>query len=499
MGNDLVESNYEQVVLDLLARVKRLEGASVVAQELSEISSDMGLIEGGELRIHSDWADPKEPGDGFSGVRILGAFEYPAGSGNYYAIVGANNDALTFGLSSVNGSAIFCSGNATINQDGISGTDLLKWMIKQTATNSTYTRTGKLGMALADGGGTIPNWELSYESPITGGELLLNGGFESDFTNWTKTTETGANWVVNSNAYYVRSGDKSLYAGLTALSSATKTLVLTSDRVAVTELVNYLFDSYIKMSSTAYGTGTYTHTVKIEVKWYDHASAGSLLQTDIIANLTSFVASDYIQYPFAGKAPSGALSCAIVITATIITGDVSAANLYVYFDDLSVSAITVNQKFQLTDDGLATTNGMFPQSVMLFPSMVESSTAAVTLYVSASQMWNLYGAIAAASAANGDVYVYSFMAEKGTYSMLYYYLKSSAGGKADIYIDDVKVVSLLDHYAASATYDQKSTTTAIAVTYNGRHELKLVVNGKHASSSDYSLYHSAISLWRTGA
>lgn len=204
MGTDAKENNYAQIIEELAARVAKLEMRETVVRELSELTPDAGLIEAGEIRVHSDYNDPREPGEGFSGVRILGTFEYPVGSGNYFAIVGVNNDVLTFGLSAETGEAVFLSGNAVINQDGITGNELLKWMIRQVATYSTNTRTGKLGMALPEGA-TVPVWQLSLESPA-GAEMMVNGGFEDgDFTGWDKTTEIQGAWEIEESVIHAGS------------------------------------------------------------------------------------------------------------------------------------------------------------------------------------------------------------------------------------------------------------------------------------------------------
>ena len=196
MGTDLIEGNVESVLKDLLARVAKLETIGISVQEVSEIADDLGMFMVGELRVPFDYLDPKEPGEGFSGVRIMDQFEYPEGSGDYYAIVGVNNDALMFGLSAETGAGVFGGGNITLDIDGITGTDLLKHMIKQTATNDSNERTGKLEMVLIEGG-AIPIWQLSYASPA-GAELMNNGDFEDgDFTGWTETTETNGAWEID--------------------------------------------------------------------------------------------------------------------------------------------------------------------------------------------------------------------------------------------------------------------------------------------------------------
>ena len=465
MGTSLIEGNVIQVVHELIARVDKLEKSDVHFQELSEMADDLGLFMAGEIRVPFDILDPKEPGEGFSGVRILGEFEYPSGSGTYYAIVGINDDALMFGLSAETGAGVFGGGNIVLDIDGITGTDLLKWMIKQTATNGANTRTGKLGLALQESGGTIPVWELSYASP-GGGELLLNGGFEDgDFTNWTKTTETNGTWSI-AVPYHVQSG--SYAAGWNG--SAGGLGVLTSDRIGVTALANYSFSGYIRLSITA----------TISVKWYDHASAGSLLQTDIIRNGGG---AQWTLGEATIQAPATALSCAIVLTG--------GASTTCYFDTITVELITINQKLQLTDDGMQCTFGFYPDSAFgtfgqfkYFSSAGVQAQMANNSLVNSSVLSGHYAYPSTAQGADGDYYTMKVPLVKGTYNFLMNYVRNTTNGKADFYFDGVNYGAIKDFYGA-LSYVQEWLVEEITAAYDGIHEIKFVVNGKNGSSSDY--------------
>lgn len=685
MSTELVEGNVLQLIRELNERLNRIERKEVRANELSEIASDAGLIEAGELRVHADWNDPHEPGEGFSGVRILGTFEY---GGKNYAIVGVNNDAMTFGLSSEDGSALFCSGNAVIDADGITGTDLLKWLVKQTATNSTHTRTGKLGMALEEGGGTIPAWQLSYESPA-GVELVTNGDFETgDLSNWTSTTdingawsadntvkksgsysakwtptadgdgntkallhfdgtdtsttitdESGKTWTANNGAQlktaqkkfgtascffdgtndyistpdhddwnlgsgnftveawirpadianrfvlgqgsdgvstrsfyitigsdgaigatlasgsteYVLNTETSFYSADTwyhvalvrngnvfslyvdgvlvdsitlsiTLNNASTALsigrfgdqavfyysgyidefrftkgvarhtanytpevaayediiskgILTSDRVAVGGIKNYGISADIRSSVNA-------GTIKAEVKWYDHVSAGSLLRTDIIG--TSNTTGAFTNFEISPRSPSGALSCAIVLTCD------SSQTSRVYFDDISVSESSVSTKLQLTDRGVETSNGLYPESATMFWDEAKSATALASA-VDTSQMYNML----TAPNTNGAEFVFKRLLRSGTYDLNNLGRRNTDNGKFDISINGNMVISGEDWYGASA-YNHLKRTSNILIPKNGLQEILFKVNGKNASSSAY--YARMTKSWfvRTG-
>lgn len=130
MSTDPVEGNILQVIRELNERVNRLERRSVRVNELSEMTADAGLLESGEIRVHSDANNPKEPGAGFSGVRILGSFEE---GGIRFGIVGMNNDVLQAGMSAEDGTILAGNGSVILDQNGITAIAgyLANWIIEQ--------------------------------------------------------------------------------------------------------------------------------------------------------------------------------------------------------------------------------------------------------------------------------------------------------------------------------------------------------------------------------
>lgn len=479
---------------NLLARIEEIERrldsvgrSSVEPINLSDMSSDLGEVRMGRFLATGSDGEPTD--SSFSGV-FMSAEPETFGEKEYH-LGGINSGELTFGLNADTGAGEFCSGNATIDQDGISGTDLLKWMIRQTATSGLYNRIGKIGMAL-EGEDTIPSFEVSYSSP-DGSDDLLNGDFENDFTNWTKTTETDTTWEILDDFNM----SKVLYADTarTAITGAgTTELVLTSDRVACDGNVSFNGQCFTRIAGVS---GTATRVGKVEVKWYDHASAGSLISTNVIQNITAWTSGDYIEYGALVTSPSTALSYEIVVTFSTTTATAVSVVTVCLIDNISMSAVDVNQKLWLTDNGLATTNGMYPHTAVCWAHDAVSNST-LTTYTATSQAFNTYSTQTGAAANNGDTYDWTVMLEKGTYALNILYVKSSAGGRADVTIDGVEVVTALEFYASSAAWNQESTTTSIDITYSGRHDIRFTVDGKHASSSDYSVYLTKITLIRTG-
>jgi len=115
---------------------------------------------------------------------------------------------------------------------------------------------------------------------------------------------------------------------------------------------------------------------------------------------------------------------------------------------------------------------------------------------------NVFGGVSlvssAASAADGVYYILNVPLAAGTYSIAINYTKSTAYGKFDLYMDGVKVNSTtLDAYAASTSYNNQWNVTGVVIATGGWHVLKILTNGKNASSSDYRLYVGAIVIHRT--
>jgi hypothetical protein len=88
------------------------------------------------------------------------------------------------------------------------------------------------------------------------------------------------------------------------------------------------------------------------------------------------------------------------------------------------------------------------------------------------------------AAADGDTFTHSFSMKAGTYTLSVLATTGATRGKVDWYIDDVKVVTGQDWYSGSTVGDV-TKTASVTVTGNGRHVLKAVINGQHASSSGY--------------
>jgi len=100
------------------------------------------------------------------------------------------------------------------------------------------------------------------------------------------------------------------------------------------------------------------------------------------------------------------------------------------------------------------------------------------------------------SKADGDNLSYKVWLPSGTYTLLLLCRHHPDGGIYKVDIDGATVLTY-DSYYVALENNQRVVQTGIAVTENKIRDIKLKVDGKHASSSDYSMYVHALIFWRT--
>ena len=106
--------------------------------------------------------------------------------------------------------------------------------------------------------------------------------------------------------------------------------------------------------------------------------------------------------------------------------------------------------------------------------------------------WQLYNP----PADNGDNISYQVYLDAGTYTLLFLCSTGTNMGIVDIDIDAAEVASF-NCYSAGSVYNVRKIQTGIVVGAAGLKTLKVRIDGKHASSTDYYTAYSYIVLWRT--
>lgn len=102
------------------------------------------------------------------------------------------------------------------------------------------------------------------------------------------------------------------------------------------------------------------------------------------------------------------------------------------------------------------------------------------------------------TASDGDYIQWFVNLAAGTYTLTHTYTSASNRGKWDWYLDTTKL-GTIDGYSAGPVYNVVSTVTNITIAADGNYTLKLLVNGKHASSTEYYYDVPSVTLHRTGA
>lgn len=478
----LDESSLQNVVKELQRRVSALEQRVVMVNALDEFGTD----DLGDMRQGSFGAVDSE-----GRLRLLmSAVNMLEEYGIDAHFAGFDEDGIpTFWLSADDGSGTFCNGQAKIGSEGITISQI-NYLIEQIMNDGTIERIGYLG-GWSKPGSTEPCFGLRINADADVTELVTNGGFESgDFTGWTKTTESNGTWAVDSDAY-----EGNYAAHFSANNKLEKTGVLTLDRISVTELTNYHVTAAIKAVLAAEVVGH----AKIQVKWYDAASGGTLLKTDQVAYIETATAINYTNFVTTLVAPVGALSCEFVCTAYKHAYATRNLAIDVHFDGISLKSVSLNStlyfdhlgKLRLNDNLFVPDSwfGAFPQFRAYHTDGTEYEPSTRSFDDS-----NFYMGL---GQSNGDYFTNNVLLAAGTYTLTVFRGKNSSYGKYDVYVDGVKVTSTpLDFYNSSFV-ESNLDISGIVIHSDGVHEIKFLSAGKHASSTGYNLSMGMMGLYRT--
>lgn len=181
--------SLEDRVKALEALVARSQSTDVGFASMDEAATDLGSYQFGQFIAGT--GTPQ--GGDLTGTAMI----WPGLviGGITFTLVGMNNGNLEFGLSALDGTAVFAAGAGIINSTGIVMTGLY-YPVQFTATNAGNTRTGRFGMTLL-AGSSVPNTQWDYESP-PGASQVLNGDAETGTTaNWTDSATAWSAFTTN--------------------------------------------------------------------------------------------------------------------------------------------------------------------------------------------------------------------------------------------------------------------------------------------------------------
>lgn len=460
----------------------------ITVEGLSDISNGLGTITSGEFRV----GNSHDPGYGYSGVRMVGqGAEY---NNETFHLVGVENDALQFGLKATNGKAIFAGGDGTIDEDGIK-LNRLGYALSHLASaiDGTTPRYGRFEMYIPEGD-TIPALRLSFFDATESTELVTNGGLETgDFTGWSNTVTSPDTLTVSTASPHtdIYSALGNIYQG-GASPSARTVIMESSSGMSVTPGSKYALNLYQKFVITGSVIAPHktTNTVTVRIYWYD--SGGSPLSYNtVFTNAYYYPGAAYSLVSGVIEAPAGAATAKIWIqnyqTANF-TDSAEWGRCLWYIDDFSFQEVGVYRSLTFSPD-LDYSEGLWPEGATKFFSechVYDTSDAVKSTNILFTYSYSDTGIIRyQLSPANGDYFTCNIPLKAGTYTFRLSHVKKNDLAKIDAYLDGVKInTTTLDMYASSTSMAMW-TLSGITVDKSGVHELKLLVNGKNASSSNY--------------
>jgi hypothetical protein len=168
-------------------------------------------------------------------------------------------------------------------------------------------------------------------------------------------------------------------------------------------------------------------------------------------------------------------------------------HLGLFVDATGGTVETAFDFFRYVATSVATTGGLrtvdpgpgYPQHTTLWhdeSQVVAGSPLSQTL--TANQMYGGYSA--QSPAADGDSFIQPLFLAAGSYALHVIGVADDDRGQIDWYLDDSLIVAAQDWYAAATDYNVDQTAS-ISIPLGGPYTLTGVVNGKHASSSDFTI------------
>jgi hypothetical protein len=218
------------------------------------------------------------------------------------------------------------AGSATMGADGIvvNGLDRL---LKFVATNSGNTGTGYIRMRVHTGSGK-PVLSISTEETMTITNLVPDNSFESGAfsPDWSAHADFSVVQAPTPSGVSLAPYDGSKMVEFDANSLTGRSLNIAS-RLAVTEGLQYIASA--RWASNGVGSAGSQLACQLKLEWYDAASGGNLLRTDLAdMGLSSGVVA-WRELAGSTNAPVGATHVSIILFV-----DAQVVGDYAWIDDV---------------------------------------------------------------------------------------------------------------------------------------------------------------------
>jgi hypothetical protein len=127
----------------------------------------------------------------------------------------------------------------------------------------------------------------------------------------------------------------------------------------------------------------------------------------------------------------------------------------------------------------------FPRTAFIKPDLVQTSVTFLYASTSSSNRVKYHRSTTVSDANDGDEFKIGFCLAAGTYNFNHVGSSGTSRGKVDHYLDGNLISSGQDWYLIATVWDYTRTITMV-VPESGDHVMTLKINGKHASSTDYT-------------
>ncbi len=320
--------------------------AEVRADEVSEVSDDLGEMRSGRFLALTSGSDPTD-GDANGVFMSSSPIEFPEGTVN---VGGVKDGRLQFGISALDGSAMFAGGKGTLNYDGLN-LNGIRYGMKMRATSNMKERIGSIEMGTKENGNPI--LQINYYGAPSG-ELVVNGDAETgDTSGWS----AGANTQVTSDPNEIISGNYSFKLLLTNNSYASLETP-SNARIQVSDTKKYLlrFKAIGRLDSDDQDAGD-GRILRVFLIWRDSLGNGVSGGPEYRAiDYTFYEPLDLSEYEILVFPPLSATQ----LSMSFLYG--SALGIqpgYMILDDISLQEVETGTRLTIDDDGFHVATGQW--------------------------------------------------------------------------------------------------------------------------------------------